>query len=207
MDKRLVLSSCAAALFSLTVAAAQTSNQTPTQSPVQGSTQGITGQTRTGTGPQGGNQVTVTGCVVRESEHTNARGGVLGTGVGSANEFVLANAMADRSGSAASAQIADGVSGSTSAGNRTATGETATGTSGSRTTTTPSTMRGGLAYSLTGSREGDLAQHVGKRVQIVGTVDSSIRPSITVAPAQGESAANLQRLTIVSFRPVEGTCQ
>ena len=46
MTNRLVLSSCAAALLSLTVATAQTVNQAPTQSPVQGSTQGTTGQTR-----------------------------------------------------------------------------------------------------------------------------------------------------------------
>ena len=120
MTNRLVLSSCAAALLSLTVAAAQTVNQAPTQSPVQGSTQGITGQTpRAATGAPTANQVTMTGCVVRESEHTNARGGALGSGVGAGNEFVLANAS--RGGAAANAQIAGSVAGSTSAGAATGT--------------------------------------------------------------------------------------
>ena len=114
MTNRLVLSSCAAGLLSLTVAAAQTVNQAPTQSPVQGSTQGTTGQTRAATGAPTANQVTMTGCVMRESEHTNARGGALGSGVGAGNEFVLANAS--RGGAAANAQIAGSVAGSTSAG-------------------------------------------------------------------------------------------
>jgi len=200
MTNRLVLSSCGAALLSLTVATAQTVNQAPTQSPVQGSTQGTTGQTRAATGAPTANQVTMTGCIVRESEHTNARGGALGTGVGAGNEFVLANAS--RGGAAANAQIAGSVAGSTSAG---ASG-TPTGTSGTTAEKTPPPART-MAYSLTGSREGDLAQHVGKRVEIVGTVDSRVSPGIIPAPAQGEPAANLQELTIVSFRPVEGTCQ
>jgi hypothetical protein len=205
MNTRFVLSSCAAALLSVTAAAGQTTTQTPTQSPVQGSTQGITGQTPTPTA-RTGTQVTVTGCVVRESEHTRARGGVLGTGVGAANEYVLANAVMGQSGAKPNAQIAGSVSGSTSTGTGSATAGT-TGTSGSTTIAAPQTARGGLTYSLTGNRESDLTQHVGKRVEIVGTIDTAIRPSITAAPPQGEAAANLQELTIVSFRPAEGTCQ
>ena len=126
MNNRIVLSSCAAVVLSLALASAQAANQTPTQSPVQGSTQGITGQTRVGTNTDAGTQVTMTGCIARESEHTNARGGVLGTGVGAENEFVLANATTGRSGATSSAQIAGGVSGSTSAGSPAG----ATGTSG-----------------------------------------------------------------------------
>ncbi len=209
MNTRFVLSSCTAALLSVTVAAAQTTTQTPTQSPVQGSTQGITGQAPTPTAKTG-RQLTVTGCVVRESEHTKARGGALGTGLGAANEYVLANAVMGQSGGNANAQIAGSVPGSTSTGSTsTGAGSAATGTtgtSGSAATTPSPAPRGELTYSLTGNRESDLTQHVGKRVEIVGTVDSAIRPSITVAP-QGGAAANLQELTIVSFRPVEGTCR
>jgi hypothetical protein len=229
MNNRLVLSSCAAAILSLTVAAAQTTTQTPTQSPVQGSTQGTTGQVRVGTGSEASTQVTVTGCVVRESEHTNARGGVLGTGAGAGNEFVLANVMTGRNDATARAQIAGGVSGSTSAKSEAeggGSGSTAVGTSGiGAGTTGAATARstpGAAAYSLTGSRESDLAQHVGKRVEIIGTVAGTPRGTGTSASvgadaagasvqagaaAQGQTAGNMQQLTIVSFRPVEGACQ
>ena len=227
MNNRIVLSSCAAAFLSLTMASAQTANQTPTQSPVQGSTQGISGQTRVGTNTETGTQITVTGCIARESEHTKARGGVLGTGVGAANEFVLANAMTARTSAPASAQIAGGVSGSTSTGNTagatgTATGTTA-GTAGTTTTTTGRPTTAGTAYGLTGSRESELALYVGKRVEIVGTIDASTRgagASANVgveaggaatqarASADTQAAPNLQQLTIVSFRPLEGApCQ
>jgi hypothetical protein len=172
---------------------------------VQGSTQGIGSQTSTPSA-RTGTQVTVTGCVVRESEHTKARGGVLGTGIGGANEYVLANAVMGQGGAKPSALIAGGVSGSTSAGTGGAATGT-TGTSGSTPATAPQTARGGLTYSLTGNRESGLTQHVGKRMEIVGTVDAAIRPSITAAPTESGAAANLQELTIVSFRPVEGTCQ
>jgi hypothetical protein len=225
MNNRIVLSSCAAAILSLTVTSAQTANQTPTQSPVQGSTQGISGQTRVGTGVETGTQITVTGCVMREAEHTNARGGVLGTGVGAANEFVLANATTGRTGAMASAQIASGVSGSTSTGTTpgaTGTSGTTSGASGTTATTPALATNAGIAYGLTGNRESELALHVGKRVEIVGTTDANTRGAGVSADvgaggagasaqadvsAQGRPAANLQQLTIVSFRPVEGNCQ
>ena len=65
--------------------------QTPPQSPNQ--TPSSTAQQ---TRPSGDQQVTVTGCVQREADYRRARdagrGGVVGTGVGAGNEFVLANA-------------------------------------------------------------------------------------------------------------------
>lgn len=224
MNNRIVLSSCAAVILSLTMASAQTANQTPTQSPVQGSTQGITEQTRVGTNTETGTQITVTGCIARESEHTNARGGVLGTGVGAANEFVLANATTGRSGATANAQIAGGVSGSTSTGNTAgATGTTGTATAGAGATNTSAARpaSGGTAYNLTGNRESELALYVGKRVEIVGTLDANARPGASAnadvnaggANAQADASAkpqatpNMQQLTIVSFRPMEGECK
>jgi hypothetical protein len=222
MNNRIALSSCAVVVLSMTMASAQTANQTPTQSPVQGSTQGITGQTRVGTDTETGTQITVTGCIARESEHTNARGGVLGTGVGAANEFVLANATTGRSGAAANAQIAGGVSGSTSTGSTAgATGTSGTATAGAANTTTARTTAGGAAYGLTGNREGELALYVGKRVEIVGMLDSHARTGASAnvgvnaggantqagASAETQAAPNMQQLTITSFRPVEGTCR
>ena len=90
--------------------------------------------------PAGDQQVTVSGCVMRETDYRRAqdagKGGVAGTGVGAGNEFVLANA-------------------STGAGSPTGTA----GTTGSNT-----------AYELTGSNEKLAAEHVGKRVEITGTL-------------------------------------
>jgi hypothetical protein len=222
MNNRIALSSGAAVVLSLTIASAQTANQTPTQSPVQGSTQGITGQTRVGTNTETGTQITATGCIARESEHTNARGGVLGTGVGAANEFVLANATTGRTGAAANAQIAGGVSGSTSTGSTAgATGTSGTATAGATNTTAARTTAGGTAYGLTGNRESELALYVGKRVEIIGTLDANTRTGAsanvglnaggatakTDVSAQAGAAPNMQQLTIVSFRPVEGECK
>jgi hypothetical protein len=55
-------------------------------------------------------QVTVTGCIQRETDYRRARdagrGGVAGTGVGAGNEFVLVNAsMAKSSGSGATGTL------------------------------------------------------------------------------------------------------
>ena len=65
--------------------------QTPPQSPNQ--TPSSTAQQTRQSSDQ---QVTVTGCVQREADYRRARdagrGGVVGTGVGAGNEFVLANA-------------------------------------------------------------------------------------------------------------------
>jgi hypothetical protein len=212
MNNRIVLSSCAAVVLSLALVSAQAANQTPTQSPVQGSTQGITGQTRVGTNTDTATQVTVTGCIARESEHTNARGGALGTGIGAGNEFVLANAMTGRSGATSSAQIAGGVSGSTSTGSAAGaigTSGTTAGTAG--TTTTARTAANGTAYGLTGNRESELALYVGKRVEIAdasANVGVNAGGATTQAGASAQTPATpMQQLTIVSFRPVEGNCQ
>ena len=54
---------------------------------------------QTATGMKGDQAITVTGCVQRESEYRKAqdkgRGGVVGTGVGVDNEFVLTNMSAE----------------------------------------------------------------------------------------------------------------
>jgi hypothetical protein len=56
-----------------------------------------------------GQQVTVTGCVQRETDYRRAhdagRGGVAGTGVGAGNEFVLVNASTTGSAAAAAYEL------------------------------------------------------------------------------------------------------
>jgi hypothetical protein len=85
-------------------------------------------------------QVTVVGCIVRESDYRKAadagKGGVAGTGVGAGNEYILTNAS-----------MSTGAAGS------------AVGTAGTLATT---------AYELTGSNESNAQQFVGQRVEISG---------------------------------------
>jgi hypothetical protein len=132
-------------------------------------------------------QMILSGCVVRESEHNNARAGALGTGLGAGDEFVLSGAVPAR--------------------------RQPTGTSGRTSPPTTDVMT--RAYALTGDREADLAPHLGHRVEIVGTIDRDPRgervtTGIVVddgdAPVKDQGVAPLPRLTIVSFRPVDGTC-
>lgn len=261
MKKRVMFSSCAAAVLSMSVAAAQTTTQTPTQSPVQGSTQGTSGQSRPTTGVTNATSITVTGCVMRESDYTKARGGALGTGVGAGNEFVLANAMTGAATRSAIDQpsrgeVAPGVAGSTSSGRESAptgtsggvsAGAGATDQAGSRPgatagidagvstnagrTDAPAATSGadstagrsaadnsrqsptattgaattGMAYMLTGSREGDLAAHVGKRVEIVGTMEGATATGTSGQARSG--AAEMREIDITSFRVVPGNCQ
>jgi hypothetical protein len=135
-----------------------------------------------------GERVTVVGCVQHEADYRRAheagRGGVAGTGVGTGNEFVLANA-------------------SMSSGRP-------TGTAGS--------AAGETAYELTGPNEGLVAQHVGKRVEITGTlkpaeVTASGRPTggaTAGAPPEGVDVTSkdlrLRELEITTVRAATGTC-
>ncbi len=134
-----------------------------------------------------GDQVTVTGCIQREADYRRStgagRGGAVGTGVGAANEFVLANAMMSPGGATSSA----------------APNADATGTAGTSGNTT---------YELTGPNEGRAATYVGKRVEISGT----LKPTDT-APAGGATAdvpgsrdLKLRELEITSIKETTGTC-
>jgi hypothetical protein len=111
-------------------------------------------------------QMTLVGCVQREADYRRAKdagqGGVAGTGVGAGNEFVLVHASNKESGAQA---------GATSPG-------AAVGTSGTA----------GEAYELTGSGEGQLAQYVGKRVEIVGR-QKAMGAGSDASPSAGASAS------------------
>jgi hypothetical protein len=70
-----------------------------------------------------------------------------------------------------------------------------------------------MSYSLSGSRDAELAQHLGKRVEIVGTLDnaSNATAGATTGAGAGASAsagtARMPEIRISSFREVPGACQ
>ena len=153
-------------------------------------------QTQPQTKASADQQITVTGCIQREADYRQARdagkGGVAGTGVGAGNEFVLTNASSSSSPSAAARP-----------------GEpAATGTAGSSS----------MAYELTGPNEGQAAQYVGRRVEIVGKlkggeVGASGRPTggaTAGAPPSGVDVTSkdlkLRELEVSSVREATGTC-
>ena len=139
--------------------------------------------------PAGGESVTVTGCIQREADYRRAtaagRGGAAGTGAGTGNEFILANATMSASSTSNAAP--------TSGANTPAP----TGTAGSR---------GGAAYELTGSKEGDAAAFVGKRVEITGMVKPTSSAGGPTANAPGSQDLKLSELEISAIRETTGAC-
>jgi len=134
--------------------------------------------------------ITITGCIQREADYrraTNAgRGGAVGTGVGTGNEFVLTNAMMG---------AAAGTTGTSGAGAPAATGTTGAAASGT-------------AYELTGPQEGKAEGYVGKRVEITGTLkaETSGSPGGPTANLPGSQDLKLRELEVASIREATGTC-
>jgi hypothetical protein len=136
-----------------------------------------------------GQQVTISGCIVREADFRRTqdagRGGVAGTGVGQGNEFVLANAMM---GTGAAAGGAVGTAGAGAAG--------ASATAGGTT----------MAFELTGSGEGQAAEHVGRRVEVTGMLKAATGGGPT-ANAPLSNDLELRELDVTSVRAsASGTC-
>jgi pilus assembly protein FimV len=222
MGIRYVCLSGAAVLIFVATAFAQTTGQTPAQTPGQ-----TAGQTET--------QITLVGCLQREADYRRAqssgRGGVVGTGAGLTNEFILVNAS-----------TATGTTGSAAAPDATGTAGTTTGTSTTGTSTTPGTATpagttpadtpassapsadcatatgSGEAYELTGTRERELERFVGRRVEITGT----LKPAATASDTAGTTGAagtakptggfdpmgqdlKLREVNVGSFREVAAT--
>ena len=136
---------------------------------------------------QDAQQVTIVGCVQSEADYRKTQGagsgGAAGTGIGAGNEFVLMNAaMAPAGGSGAA---------------------TPTGTAGS--------ARSGAAYELTGSNEGQVSQHVGRRVEITGKLKAAEVGAAgpTGGPTAGAPASKdlkLRELEVVSVKASTGSC-
>jgi hypothetical protein len=178
---------CVAGMLTFGVAAmAQTAGQSAPQTPA-------------GTG-SASDQITVTGCVVNETDYRKTRdagkGGVAGTGVGAGNEFVLTDASP---------------SSSAKAGARTGETTSPTGTAGASTS-------GSTAYELTGPNEGQLSKYVGRRVEITGKLkagetNAAGRPTggaTAGQPPAGVDVASkdlkLRELEVSSVRESTGTC-
>ena len=181
---------CAAAVLAMgTVVFAQSTGQPPTST---------TPQTPAAqTAQAAADQVTITGCVQKEADYRAANnmgsGGVAGTGVGAANEYVLVNATVGAS--------------------------AAVGTSGSTPPAAGTPAAAPAAYELTGTNEGQAGQFVGKRVEIVGKLKAA-ETSATGAPTGGATAGTppagvdvtqskdlkLREIEVSSIRETTGTC-
>jgi hypothetical protein len=142
-------------------------------------------------------QITVTGCIQREEDYRKAhdagRGGVVGTGVGAGNEFVLIEASA----SAATAAPRSPE-------------PAPTGTTGSAMSS--------MSYELSGPNEGQVGQYVNHRVEITGKLkaaetDAAGQPTGGVTagkPPTGVDVVSkdlrLRELEVTSVRESAGTC-
>jgi hypothetical protein len=145
-------------------------------------------------------QVTVVGCIQRETDYRKAqdagRGGVAGTGLGAGNEYVLTGAtMSTGSSAGSSAPSAAAAQPGSAAGATT-----------------------GTAYELTGANEGQAAKHLGRRVEITGTLKAAeVGPAgnptggpTAGRPPSGVDVASkdleIRELEVVSIREVGSTC-
>jgi len=168
-----------AAAFSLGVSAFA---QTPAQDPGRATT----------TAPA--ERVTIIGCVQKEADYRRGndagRGGVVGTGLGTGNEFVLVNATAG--GTVMPSAV--GTSGSTAASTIREAAENAT-----------------MSYELSGPQESKLEAYAGRRVEITGMLKAqAVGPA---GPTGGPDAKlplsqdlKLRELEVGTFRGVDGTC-
>ena len=134
-----------------------------------------------------GGSITLVGCLQREADYRRAqdvgRGGVARTGVGLGNEYVLIQT--------------EGAGGPGALDpNRNADCKS-------------STAFAGTAYELTGTRERELAQMVGRRVEITGEIknaDNTGRPGGFDPPVVSNDL-RLREVNVRSFREVTTTAQ
>jgi hypothetical protein len=142
-------------------------------------------------------QITVTGCVQREEDYRKARdagrGGVVGTGIGAGNEFVLTEASASAAtGAPRSSEPAP------------------TGTTGSAMSS--------MSYELSGPNEGEVGKYINRRVEITGKLkaaesDAAGQPTGGVTAGKPPTGVDvlskdlrLRELEVTSVREATGTC-
>ena len=132
--------------------------------------------------PAAGTEVTLVGCVEFEQDYRKrmvaGRGGVLGSGVGATDEFVLTNV---RPADAAHA---------------------AAGTSGARGNK-PELGAGGGVYTLTGDQEKNLKRDVGRQVEVVGKIENAGKRS---TGADVTDISDLPRIAISTWHTVGDFC-
>ena len=113
-------------------------------------------------------EVTLIGCVMREADyrkmHNGGRGGVLGSGVGAGNEFVLVNA------NTLSQDEARRRAAARSAKEKMPASVGTTGTAGK-------------TYSLTGDAEKNMVSDINRMVEVVGKIDggSAEMPNVVIS--------------------------
>jgi hypothetical protein len=159
--------------FAVVLAAGVAVAQTPATARRQGEPAGARGAQP---------EVTVIGCVEFEQDYRKrmaaGRGGVLGSGVGAADEFVLTNVRPP--------QDAVGTSGR-----------------GVRGSGAASPGPGGAVYTLTGAQEQTLKRDVGRQVEIIGVIENAGKPS---TGAELTDVSDLPRIAITSWHRVGDFC-
>ena len=142
-------------------------------------------------------KITVTGCL---QEPSRSSAGTTSTASTTSSSYILANATM---GSASSSSTTGTTAGTTAA-------PTTAGTTG--TTTAGSTARSEASYLLDG-RESDLKNHVGHRVEVSGTLESSDKAaasSPTSTTTSGSASSRMdtssQRLKVSSVRMISAEC-
>ena len=171
---------CLAGALTLSMVALAQSTQPQTQSPAQGPTPPAAQDVKA---PE--QQVTIVGCVQKEDDYRRARnlgkGGAVGTGVGSSNEFVLINASIAPPAAAPAG-----------------------------TTGTPEPA-GTDAFELTGRNESQAQTFVGKRVEITGKLKAAETAAAgttggTTEAVPGSRDLKLRELEVMSVKETTGTC-
>jgi hypothetical protein len=198
MNTRLMMSSCAVAVF--TAGTAVIAQQTPPRQP----------QSATA------NRVQFVGCVQSRAAYLQSQataGSRVGNTVAAGNDFVLIQASPSTT---ANFSVEPGGTIGVSAGAATAGAATQGGTSagvtvqaqpGATTQASVGTSGAASAYALTG-HAAELRTHMGKRVEIVGTIARSNANTNAGANANANASANtdLQAMTVISVREVTGDC-
>jgi len=195
MMKRIVGSSCAAAVLAMGVAAsAQTTSQSPSQSPVR-SSQAPPTQTGSITRLQTDQQVTLTGCLVQETGSqlvltTSPLPGPAGSTPG------ITPGITTPSAGAVGTSGTSATPGAPSPG--TGAGAGAVGTPGAPGAAATDAARDSAAavatrYNLRG--ESDLVQFVGQRVEVIGRIDGAAASSSSTTPAAGAAVPGAPGVT------------
>jgi hypothetical protein len=139
-----------------------------------------------GAAKTGAGEVTLIGCVEFESDYRQrmaaGRGGVLGSGVGASDEFMLTNVRP------ASAGVGTTGTGAARSGGRAAAAGPGAG---------------GGVYTLTGPQEKNLKRDVGRQVTVVGTIENAGKRS---TGADVTDISDLPRIAISTWHPVGDFC-